>query len=97
MNNHYFRKEFLYDTFFYSVRTFEHMVFDNTTSQNIGGTDAWAVPHLKFFHQVPPRSPPLDLIGAYTGSGVARAWRLEAKGWNAGLEAGIPTRTYASG
>src|SRR6218665_2425886 len=34
---------------------------DNTTSQNIGGTDAWAVPHLKFFLDrppVPPRSPP---------------------------------------
>src|SRR6218665_1642554 len=37
---------------------------DNTTSQNIGGTDAWAVSHLKFcwgtFPPVPPRSPPLD-------------------------------------
>src|SRR6218665_2090699 len=31
---------------------------DNTTSQNIGGTDAWAVPHLKFRGR-PPRSPPL--------------------------------------
>ena len=26
---------------------------DNTT-QNIGGTDAWAVPHLKFWGTVPP-------------------------------------------
>jgi len=35
---------------------------DNTISQNIGGTDAWAVPHLKFFGDrppVPPRSPPM--------------------------------------
>src|SRR6218665_10496 len=35
---------------------------DNTTSQNIGGTDAWAVPHLKFWGNrlpQPPRSPPL--------------------------------------
>ena len=37
---------------------------DNTTSQNIGGgTNAWAVPHLKFGgtvpRQFPPRSPPL--------------------------------------
>ena len=27
---------------------------DNTTSQNIGGTDAWALPHLKFGGTVPP-------------------------------------------
>src|SRR6218665_1565531 len=27
--------------------------FDNTTSQNIGGTDAWAIPHLKFGGTVP--------------------------------------------
>src|SRR6218665_1572887 len=37
---------------------------DNTTSQNIKGTDAWAVPpHLQFFWRdrapSPPRSPPL--------------------------------------
>ena len=31
---------------------------DNTTSQNIGGTDAWAVPHLKFWVYRPPASPP---------------------------------------
>ena len=37
---------------------------DNTTSQNIGGTDAWAVPHLKFWGTVPPvlpRSPPMHI------------------------------------
>ena len=27
---------------------------DNTTSRNIGGTDAWAVPHLKFWGDRPP-------------------------------------------
>src|SRR6218665_2729821 len=35
---------------------------DNTASQNIGGTNAWAVPHLKFWGGTvppsPPRSPP---------------------------------------
>src|SRR6218665_3354789 len=30
---------------------------DNTTSLNIGGTDAWVVPHLKFFGDRPPRTP----------------------------------------
>src|SRR6218665_689310 len=30
----------------------------NTTSQNIGGTNAWAAPHLKFWGDRPP-SPPL--------------------------------------
>src|SRR6218665_1721210 len=29
---------------------------DNTTSQNIGGTDAWAIPHLKFFWGAVPQS-----------------------------------------
>src|SRR6218665_2479629 len=34
---------------------------DNTTPQNIGETDAWAVPHLKFWERdSPPRSPPLS-------------------------------------
>ena len=36
---------------------------DNTTSQNIGGTDAWAVPHLTFWGDrppSPPRSPPMS-------------------------------------
>src|SRR6218665_3398542 len=30
---------------------------DNTTSQNIGGTNAWDVPHLKFWGDLPPRPP----------------------------------------
>src|SRR6218665_1725466 len=30
---------------------------DNTTSQNIGGTNAWAVPHLKFWGDRSPQSP----------------------------------------
>src|SRR6218665_1159310 len=30
---------------------------DNTTSQNIGWTDAWAVPHLQFWRDRPPQSP----------------------------------------
>src|SRR6218665_1869617 len=39
---------------------------DNTTSQNIGGTDGWAVPTSNFFGGAvpsPPRSPPLCIIG----------------------------------
>ena len=37
----------------------------NTASQNIGGTDAWAIPHLKFWGTVSPsspRSPPVPSI-----------------------------------
>jgi len=34
---------------------------ENTTSQNIGGTDAWAVPHLKLFWGDRPLSPFLGL------------------------------------
>src|SRR6218665_1053887 len=30
---------------------------DNTTSPNIGGTNAWAVPHLKIWGDRPPQSP----------------------------------------
>src|SRR6218665_3265701 len=30
---------------------------NNTTSQNIGGTDAWAVPHFKFLRGTAPQSP----------------------------------------
>src|SRR6218665_2546206 len=30
---------------------------DNTTSQNIGETNAWAVPHLKFWGGPSPQSP----------------------------------------
>ena len=36
-------------TMFIPARTFE-----NTTSQNIGGTNAWAVPHLKLWGDRPP-------------------------------------------
>src|SRR6218665_2766592 len=58
--NHYFIKEFLFDTFF---TLFVHSrASDNTTSQNIGGTDAWAVPPPQILGDHPPspsRSPPL--------------------------------------
>ena len=40
-------------------------VSDNSSSQNIGGTDTWAVPHLKFGgHRPPspPKSPPMFLL-----------------------------------
>src|SRR6218665_3050970 len=42
---------------FYSVHTFAR-IRRHTTSQNIGETDAWAVPHLKFWGagaSIPPR------------------------------------------
>ena len=50
-NNHYFRKEFLYDTFFTLFVLLR--VSDNTASQNIGGTDAWASPTSNFRGTVP--------------------------------------------
>src|SRR6218665_2572641 len=58
--NHYFKKEFLNKTFF-TLFILSH-TSDNTTSLNIGGTNACAVPHLKFgraVHPSPPRAPGL--------------------------------------
>ena len=55
--NHYFKKEFLNKTSFYTLFILSH-TSDNTTSLNIGGTNAWAVPHLKFFGGIVPHSPP---------------------------------------
>src|SRR6218665_949963 len=58
--NHYFRKEFLDKTFFYSVRTFARI--RQHYFSKYWGTNAWAVPHLKFWGDRPPsspRSPPL--------------------------------------
>src|SRR6218665_37667 len=61
--SHYFRKEFLDNTyFFYSVRTFTR-IRQQYFSNYWGGTDTWAVPHLNFLGglspPVLPRSPPL--------------------------------------
>ena len=42
----------------YFIRTFL-----NTTSPNIGGTDAWAVPFLKFLGDSPPKSLPMTAGG----------------------------------
>src|SRR6218665_1792110 len=50
----------LRDTFLHSSCVHTHS--DNTTSANIGGTDTWAVLHLKFwgtFLPVPLMSPPM--------------------------------------
>ena len=60
---HYFRKEFHDDTYFFTLFELSRPSH-NTTSQNIGGTNAWAVPPPQFFlggpsPQSPPRSPPL--------------------------------------
>src|SRR6218665_2367413 len=60
---HYFRKEFLDDTYFFTLFELSRPSH-NTTSQNIGGTNAWAIPHLKVWGDLPPspppRSPPLS-------------------------------------
>src|SRR6218665_3307948 len=57
--NNYFTEEFLDDAFFYSIHTFR--AHPTTLLLKIlGGTDAWAVPHLKFREDRPP-SPPLGL------------------------------------
>src|SRR6218665_1275960 len=55
-----FLKKFLMTPFFTQF-VLSH-ASDNTTSRNIGGTDAWAVPHLQFVGTVPqslPKSPPM--------------------------------------
>src|SRR6218665_1113038 len=52
--NHYFRKEFLDDTYFYSVRTFA-LIRQHYFSKYWGETDAWAVhPTSNFGGIVPP-------------------------------------------
>jgi len=59
--NHYFKKEFLDNTSFFTLFVLSR-VSDNTTSQNIGGTDAWTVPPPQILGDRPPRppkSPPL--------------------------------------
>src|SRR6218665_1153428 len=56
-------KKILDDTYFSSLQAFAPIP-QHYTSQNIGGTNAWAVPHLKFWGTVPPsppRYPPLNL------------------------------------
>src|SRR6218665_2453791 len=54
-------KKFLHNTFFKSVRTFTVHASDNTTSRNMGGTDAWAVPPPQIFGGDRPPSPTLGL------------------------------------
>src|SRR6218665_1456047 len=53
--NTYFRKEFLDDTFF--TLFVLSRASNNTISQNIGGTDAWAVPTSNLFGWNAPQSP----------------------------------------
>jgi len=54
--NHYFRNEFLDDTILFTLFVLSR-ASDNTTSQNIGGTDAWAVPTSNFGGDRPSQSP----------------------------------------
>ena len=59
--NHYFRKDFLYDTFFYSVRTFAR-IRQHYFSKYWGDGCAGRPPTSNFGETVPPvptRSPPL--------------------------------------
>src|SRR6218665_1005102 len=62
--NLYFRIKNFFMTPFFTQLVLSH-ASDNTTSRNIGGTDAWSVgtvPHLKFWGDrppVPPKSPPM--------------------------------------
>ena len=53
--NTYFRKEFLDDTFF--TLFVLSRASNDTISQNIGGTDAWAVPTSNLFGWNAPQSP----------------------------------------
>src|SRR6218665_1025550 len=53
--------------FFYSVHTFTY-IQQHYTSQNIGGTDAWAVPPPQILGDRPPsspRSPPMVTMSTY--------------------------------
>ena len=70
--------------FLYFFRIFA-LISDNTTSQNIGGKDAWAVPPPQILggpSPSPPRSPPL--VGGdkmevnWVGNGVER--RIDSRG-----------------
>src|SRR6218665_2448802 len=57
-------KKILHLILFYCHFVLSHASL-NTTSTNIRGTDAWAVPHLKFFGEPSPsspKSPPMALI-----------------------------------
>jgi len=59
--NHYFRKEFLDNTIFFTLFVLSR-ASDNTTSLNIGRPMHGPSPHLKFWGDrppQPPRSPPL--------------------------------------
>src|SRR6218665_3426514 len=53
-NNHYFRKEFLYDTFFYSVRIFARMRQLTLLLQILGGRMHGPSPTSNFGGTVPP-------------------------------------------
>ena len=54
--NHYFRNENSFTTSFFTLFILSR-ASDNTTSQNIGGTDTWSVPHLKLLGETVPPVP----------------------------------------
>src|SRR6218665_223636 len=51
-----FQKIIPFDDTFFTLLVLSR-ASDNTTSQNIGGRGAWAVPHLKFWGDGPIQSP----------------------------------------
>src|SRR6218665_2092020 len=66
LNDNFFRKNFSFSRPKFLMTFFSHRpgfsvflcLLYNTTSLNIGGTNAWAVPHLKFWGDRPPSPPP---------------------------------------
>jgi len=56
--NLYFRSKNSFMTPFFTQFVLSH-ASDNTTSRNIGGTGAWAVPTTNFGGDRPPKSPPM--------------------------------------
>src|SRR6218665_1179862 len=68
----------------FSVRT---CTCDNTTSPNIGETDAWAVPHLKFLGWDRPSSPP-TVLPPILGPRHCVRWLLIF--WSSYLNLGMP-------
>ena len=91
--NLYFRTRNSFMTPFLTQFVLSH-ASDNTTSRNIGGTDAWGVPHLTFLGDRPPvlpKSLPMLLTmknyiapfkGYYSGPLQSSSWKKFMWTWN---------------
>src|SRR6218665_1168938 len=73
--NNYFIKEFLDKTIFFTLFVLSR-ASDNTTSLNIGGTNAWAVPYLTFLGRPSPQSPLGVRPWGFLSSGALEICRL---------------------